>query len=193
MKNSSMQIRKATVSDAQPIAQCLLMAMEDLVYEFIGFRDPEKALNFMLHFTALKRNQYSFENCWVVCNENQVVAAMNVYDGAKLQQLRKPVLDYLAKQYERNFIPEDETQDGEYYIDTLGVLPEFREKGMGSDLLSFLIDQYVKKQGLILGLLVDCDNPKAKQLYLKLGFKPVGQKSLMSKKMVHLQYHNHFG
>jgi ribosomal protein S18 acetylase RimI-like enzyme len=187
MKNSSMQIRKATVSDAQPIAQCLLMAMEDLVYEFIGFRDPEKALDFMFHFTQQKMNQYSFENCWVACNENQVVAAVNVYNGAKLHQLRQPVLDYLTLNYKRNFVPEDETQEGEYYIDTLGVLPEFRSKGIGSGLLQFLISKYVEKQGKTLGLLVDCDNPKAKQLYLKLSFKTVGYKTLMSKTMEHLQ------
>jgi len=192
-KNIFMQIRKATVSDAHPLALCHLLAMEDIVYKFIGYRDPEKALDFMLHFTRMKMNQYSFENCWVCSIEDKVVAAVNVYDGLALNQLRKPVLEYLAKHYGRDFIPEDETQAGEYYIDTLGVLPEYRKKGIGSGLLQFLISAYVEKQGKTLGLLVDCENRTAKQLYLKLGFKFIEHKILMGKKMEHLQYKNNFG
>ena len=182
-----MIIRKATVADAPQIAQCLLLAMEDIVFEFIGFHDHEKALDFMLHFSQLKNNQYSYENCWVACVEGKVVAAANIYDGSALQRLRKPVLDYLAKEFDRNFVPEDETQSGEYYIDTLGVLPRHRGKGIGSRLLRFLIVEYLEKQGKILGLLVDKDNPQAIQLYLNIGFKPQMQKTLMGKKMEHLQ------
>ncbi len=45
-------------------------------------------------------------------------------DGAKLGQLRKPVLEYIKVHYHKAFKPEDETQAGEYYIDALGVNPD---------------------------------------------------------------------
>ena len=50
-----------------------------------------------------------------------------------------------------------------------------------------MIDEYVHRQHKILGLLVDDDNPDAKKLYLKLGFKPAGPKILFGKQLAHLQ------
>lgn len=54
-------------------------------------------------------------------------------------------------------------------------------------LLQFIIDEYVSKQGHTLGLLVDEKNPNAKRLYLKLGFKHVGNKVLLGNSMKQLQ------
>jgi len=188
MLRSKMTIRKATKDDADAIATHLLLAMEELVYTFIGIRDYAKAKELMLHFTERERNQYSYQNCWVAANEEGVVvAAVNVYDGAHLHALRQPVIDYITNHYARDFKPEDETQAGEFYIDTLGVHPDQQGKGIGTQLLEFLIDEYVRKRGKTVGLLVDEENPNAKRLYLKLGFKCVGKKVLVGKRLEHLQ------
>lgn len=180
-------IRKATLQDAESIADYLLIAMEDIVYEFIGEHDHKKARDFMLYFSQRENNQYSYQNCWVVEVDNEVVAAVNIYDGAKLEALRRPILEYIQTFYNKVLIVEDETEAGEFYIDTLGVNPSQQGKGIGSKLLQFLIDEYVIKQGKTIGLLVDEDNPNAKRLYLKLGFKSVGRKVLVGKNMDHLQ------
>jgi ribosomal protein S18 acetylase RimI-like enzyme len=182
-----MIIRKAKISDSEQIAQCLLLAMDDIVYRFIGTRNPGKALVFMQYFAGLKTNQYSFENCWVATEDKRVVATINVYNGADLAMLRAPVLNYIEKQFNRKIMPEDETQAGEFYIDSLGVMPEYSGKGRGTGLLNAVIEEFVAKRGETLGLLVDVDNPKAKQLYLRLGFEIAGKKTLMGKEMEHLQ------
>jgi ribosomal protein S18 acetylase RimI-like enzyme len=83
--------------------------------------------------------------------------------------------------------PEDETQAGEYYIDSLGVRPELQGRGIGAQLLLFVIDKYVTRQRKTLGLLEDEENPDARKLYLKLGFKSVGIETLVGKRMEHLQ------
>ena len=181
-----MLIRKATLNDAEAIATHLLLAMEDIVYKFIGVNDTEKARQFMLHFTGRNNNQYSYQNCWVVQDVDEVVAAINVYDGAQLHKLRKPVLDYLKTRYDRELTPEDETQAGEYYIDSLGVNVRRQCNGIGSQLIRYIIDEYTKR-GQTLGLLVDEANPKARRFYLRLGFKSVGKKRLLGKHMEHLQ------
>jgi len=54
-------------------------------------------------------------------------------------------------------------------------------------MLRFLINEYVNNRNKTLGLLVDKDNPQAKKLYLRLGFVPVGEKTLAGKSMEHLQ------
>ena len=182
-----MIIRKATLGDAEFIAAYLLLAMKDIVYKVIGKNNPHEAREFMLHFIKKENNQYSFQNCWVAENENKVVAAINLYDGAKLHELRQPVLDYISLLYQRDLRPEDETQPGEYYIDTFGVSPNEQGKGIGTTVLRFIIDEYVNKQGCTLGLLVNIDNPDAGRFYLKLGFTSVGKKMLLGNKMEHLQ------
>jgi GNAT superfamily N-acetyltransferase len=123
----------------------------------------------------------------VVEDNKEVVAAVNLYDGAGLNELRQPVMEYIRSKFSRDFTLEDETQAGEYYIDSLGVDPNQQNKGIGTRLLQFVIDEYVDKHSHTLGLLVDESNPNAKRLYLKLGFKSAGKKVLFGKNMEHLQ------
>ena len=182
-----MNIRKARVEDSASIANHLLLAMEDIVYAFIRQKDSEKAKAFLQYFVERDANQYSYQNCWVVEDGNQIIAAVNMYDGAKLTMLRAPVAQYIKTHFNAGFNPEDETQKGEYYIDSLGVSPNQQGKGVGAKILNYVIDHYVHQRKQTLGLLVEEENTNARKLYLKLGFKPVGTKILVGKKMQHLQ------
>lgn len=182
-----MQIRSALPEDSQAIAEYLLMAMKDIAYLFIGQQDYKKAKDFLYHFVKSEDNQYSYQNCLVVEDGGDIIAAVNLYDGGKLHELREPIISYVQTHFNEHFNPEDETQAGEYYIDTLAVNPKYQGQGIGTKLLQFLIIEYTVKQNHTLGLLVDKDNPSAKKLYLKLGFKPVGNKTLVGKPMEHLQ------
>lgn len=179
-------VRKAALNDSECIATCLLLAMENIVYTFIGEEDTEKAKAFMRYFVEKENNPYSHQACWVAEDDGKVVAAVNVYDGALLHELRQPVLDYLGK-FNNNFKPEDETQAGEYYIDSLGVNPNYQGRGIGTKLLKAVIDEHVRQYHQPVGLLVDEGNLNAKRLYLKIGFKPAGKKFLFGKPMEHLQ------
>lgn len=182
-----MIIRKAVASDAISIATYLQLAMPHILHEFIGDNNPKIAQVFLLHFVERQNNQYSYDNCFVAAQDTQVIAAINMYDGAKLQQLRAPIAEYIGTHFKKEFNPEDETQAGEYYIDSFGVNPKHQGQGIGAKMLQHVIDIYVNQNKQTVGLLVDEDNPNAKRLYLKLGFKPVGVKTLVGKKMVHLQ------
>lgn len=182
-----MIIRKAVVSDAETIVSYLMLAMDEIVYKFIGQTDHKKAWGFLLHFVKSENNQYSYQNCFVAEEDHQVIAAINIYDGGKLEQLRTPISHYIKTNFLKDFNPEDETQAGEYYIDSFGVNPDYQGKGIGAKMLQHVIITYVHQNKLTLGLLVDEDNPNAKKLYLKLGFEPVGEKVLVGKRMLHLQ------
>lgn len=181
------EIRKAQPEDAPVIAACLLLAMEEIVYGFIGSANRQQALAFMAHFTAGTHNQYAYGNCMVAAINGTVVGAVNIYDGAQLELLRAPVIDYIHRYYNPHFTPEAETAAGEYYLDTFGVLPACQGKGVGALLLRTAIDTYVHHQGKVLGLLVTADNPEAKRLYIRLGFRTVGSRILFGKEMEHLQ------
>jgi ribosomal protein S18 acetylase RimI-like enzyme len=182
-----MTIRRAKLTDFRAVSDLLLLAMEDIVFEFIGQNDSQKAKEFMDYLVSTENNQYSYQNCWIAEEDNEIIAAVTVYDGGLLHQLREPVAEYVRQTYQQPFQPEDETQAGEFYIDSLGVNPNQQGKGIGSQVLQFLIDEYVQKNNQKLGLLVDKENPGAKKLYLKLGFQVVGEKTLVGKQMEHLQ------
>lgn len=183
-----MIVRKAIPADSQHIASLLYLAMEEIVFNFIGMKSPEKALDFLNSLVPQKGNQYSYENCWVVEYEHSIVGMACVYNGADIRNLRKPIEATLATMFGKTFDAEDETQADEYYIDCIGVNPSYQGRGIGSLILNFLIDEYVHRQNHNLGLLVETSNPGAKKLYLKTGFIQVGNKLLTGKSMCHLQY-----
>src|SRR5690554_2097069 len=101
-----MQIRKANPEDSKFITPYLLLAMEDIVYEFIGEKSYEKATEFLNEMVSQKQNQYSYENCWIAENEEGIIAVACLYDGGKLHELRKPVANYIKEHFGRDFNPE---------------------------------------------------------------------------------------
>ena len=92
-----MIIRKARPEDAAPVAACLLLAMQKIEYRFIGRKDSAAAKAFMTHFVQRENNPYSYQHCWAAQKGRDVLAAVNVYEGASLDALRRPVLGTLPK------------------------------------------------------------------------------------------------
>lgn len=182
-----MIIRRATLQDSPFIAEYLLLAMKDIVFTLTGKSEYNSAKEFLLHFARTENNQYSYQNCWIAELDSEVVACINIYDGARLKELRQPVIDYLQREMNRTFDHEEETQAGEYYIDSVGVRLDFQGKAIGTNLLLYVIDEFVNKCHLTLGLLVEQENTIAKRLYERVGFKKVASRILFGKKMDHLQ------
>lgn len=185
-----MNIRKAKKSDSKHIAPILLLAMEDIVYKFLAKKDYASAKDFLEYFIERENNQYSYQNCFVAEENDEIIGAVNIYNGSDIEALRNPIVEYVRAHYNPEFDPEFETRAGEFYIDSLGVNPNHQGKGIGSKFLIFLINEYVHQNKQTLGLLVEEENPLAKNLYLKLGFKIVGEKTLVGKKLEHLQIGN---
>lgn len=182
-----MKIRKAKANEAESLATLLMLVLENMVYKFIGETDYHKARDFLTYFLKKEDNQYSYQNCYVAVRNNEIKGVVNLYQGSALKELRQPILAYSSHYYSTDLQIEDETQAGEYYIDTIAVSSSEQGRGVGSKLLQYTIDTYVFGQKQTLGLLVDEHNPKAKKLYLNKGFKSVGKKMLLGHHMEHLQ------
>ena len=159
-------IRPATPTDAVAVAPLMFQAMEEIVYKMIGKPHKEEAIALLAELFTQKGNQYSYENAWVYEEAGSVVGSIIAYDGAQLHALRTPVLKQIQEHYGIEIVLEDETTDGELYIDTLSVLPTAQGQGIGSKLIQHL--KNVTKQPL--GLLVDVQNHAAERLYTRLGF-----------------------
>ena len=177
-------IRPATPTDAPAVAPLMFQAMEEIVYKMIGKDHKEEAIALLKTLFEQEDNQYSYKNAWVYEEEGAVIGSVIAYDGAHLHRLRAPVLALLRSSYGIDIVLEDETAEGELYIDTLSVLPTAQGKGIGSQLVAHL--KKVSTQPL--GLLVDVQNPAAERLYTRLGFTYVNHQALAGGMYKHLVY-----
>ncbi len=180
-------IRRAKKTDFDIVPELMLQAMEDIVFSFIQKNDIEEAIYFLTRLFQQPSNLYSYENTFVAINEeDEILGSITGYNGDYFEQLRQPVLDVMKNHYNNLTIPESETNGGEFYLDTIAISPMAQGKGIGTQLLKYIID-YARDQNFKqIGLLVDIENPSAKKLYEKLGFKPDYQITLAGSEYDHL-------
>ena len=177
-------IRPAIPTDAPAVAPLMFQAMEEIVYKMIGKDHKEEAITLLKNLFEQEDNQYSYKNAWVYEEEGAVIGSVIAYDGAHLHRLRAPVLALIRSSYGIDIVLEDETAEGELYIDTLSVLPTAQGKGIGSQLVAYL--KKVATQPI--GLLVDVQNPEAERLYSRLGFEYVNEQTLAGGRYKHLVF-----
>ncbi len=183
-------IRPATPEDAEFLAQVVVMAIRDdeMVKKNCGGDDYLKVLT---EVCVAQGTQYSFQNALVAqTTEGEKVGAILGYDGARLHALRKGTWDIISSY--TGFVPEiaDETEAGEFYLDSLAVMPTCRGCGMGEKLINAMCEMAFAQGHKNVGLIVDVENPKAEELYTRIGFSRVGERMFFHHKMYHLQKRN---
>lgn len=179
-------IRQATATDAPHIAPLIILAMDTLAAKFANSNAPQTIVNLFNMFAGQTGNQYSYENALVYEDETGICGMILAYDGARLNELREPFLQYTIAHLGFNGQPEDETQPGEYYIDCLAVKPEHQGRGIAKQLIAALIGKAAQGGHKTIGLLVS--NPLAEKLYTALGFKEMNKVTLLGGVHKHLQY-----
>lgn len=186
--STTKNIRPGKPDDYKEVAPLIVQAMEDLACTFANTNDPNLAFPLFEYFFQQPKNQYSFKHTLVYEEDGKIAGSVISYEGALLPQYRKPFLDYIAEKYNvKDLTIEDETMDGEIYLDTISVSPSFQGRGIGTKLLKAIIEKSRSEGHKKLGLLVDLENPNAKKLYEALGFKSVGKKQLGDGVYEHLQ------
>lgn len=185
---ATFRIRKAVPTDNKAIARLMILAMAEVVTKLTGAADPYSELPFLEHFIGLPENQYSYENTLLLEDEYGICGSLTAYDGAKLHELRQPILDYLNSRGTVTANIDDETGAGEFYIDTIGVSPEKQGYGIGTQLLEAGITTGIGLGHRCIGLLVNPENPKAKIFYERMGFKKEGVRRFLNIDYYHMVY-----
>ena len=184
-------IEQATPDKASHIASLIMEAMNTECCQ--NFAGPRHTLadfhQLMERLVKMEDSQYSYRNVLMAMTADGVVAGILVaYDGAQLKTLRKRFVDEALDTFGIDYSGMDaETQEGEYYLDSLAVSSSYRGKGIAKLLLNAAI-QRGKELGIPkVGLLVDKGNPRAESLYTRMGFQFVNYATWGGHVMKHLQ------
>jgi ribosomal protein S18 acetylase RimI-like enzyme len=181
---SLLSIRKAKKEDASQIAELFMLAwpVEDILEaNGITYQQLHES---MTGIAAIEQTIYSYENTFVAEFDGKIVGAMCAYDGADYQRLKQPVVDILGS--DSGFAQLKETEAGEFYLDSVGVLEEYRGRGIASRLFAAQIDRARTLGHKVAGLIVDVDKPKAEALYSRLGFGHIDDKDFFGHPMKHM-------
>ncbi|KQR70244.1 GNAT family N-acetyltransferase [Pedobacter sp. Leaf176] len=182
-------IRKAKPEDAEAVAPLIIQAMGELANKFSNTTDAIKTLGLFEYFFSQQNNQYSYENTLVFEENNQILGTLNAYDGGKLAELRKKFTEYISLHSDvKDFNPEEETEAGEFYFDTISVAPSAQGKGIGKQLIAAGIAWAEKTGHKNVGLLVEVENEKAFKLYQSKGFEIQNKKKFMGGLYLHMTY-----
>ncbi|MGD8191919.1 GNAT family N-acetyltransferase [Brevibacillus ginsengisoli] len=173
-------IRPARPDDKREAARLLLDAIHDIAYTLTGASTEPEVLEGLQYWFVQQGNRISYENTLVKEINGQVVGLVVFYHGRAAEMLDKPIVERLRRLFQNPEITIDkEADEDEWYIDTLSVSPDYRGRGIGSELIQ-AVENHVKRfdqeDGKV-ALNVDQTNEKAHRLYRKLGF--VADKEIM--------------
>lgn len=184
-------VEMATVDKASHIASLIMEAMNHQCCQNLA--GPHHTLadfhRMMTKLVEMEDSQYSYRNTLCAMTANGVLAGICVaYDGANLKKLRRRFIECAIESFGIDYSGmADETEDGEFYIDSLAVSSTYRGKGIARQLLEAAILR-AKELGIpTVGLLVDKGNPRAEALYTKVGFEYVNDAIWGGHSMKHLQ------
>ena len=177
-------IRQAHKEEAAQIAELFMMAWpvdEILDSNQLTYDQLQESITLI---AASEETIYSYENTLVAEIDGKVVGAMCAYDGAEYQRLKQPVVDMLGP--DCGFAQLKETEKGEFYLDSVGVLPEYRGRGIASRLFEAQCERATSLGHKMAGLIVDEDKPQAEALYSRLGFVYLDDKDFFGHTMKHM-------
>ena len=180
-------IRQAHKEEASQIAKLFMLAWPvDEILESNGLTCEQLHESITL-IAANEETIYSYENTIVAEIDGKVVGAMCAYDGADYQRLKQPIVDVLGP--DCGFAKMKETEAGEFYLDSVGVLPEYRGRGIATRLFDAQCKRATSLGHKVAGLIVDIDKPQAEALYARLGFVYLDDKDFFGHTMKHMVKH----
>lgn len=183
-------IRFAKKEDGPEIAPLILVILKDMELPFVQTFGEQKTIEVLIDAIADPNYRYSYTRGIVEEIDGKVAGIAFGYTDEE-----EPVIDLpLADILEKHGLPRDqylfidkETLPNEWYLDTISVSEKFRGKGIGSKLLEALPMLAEKANRATIGLSVDQQNPQAKKLYERHGFKVVEEMKISGHQYEHMQ------
>lgn len=134
--------------------------------------------------------RYSYRRTLVSTDDqDQVIGVAVGYpekDEAHVDDALRPLWPKVGLPADYRLFTDKEARPGEWYLDSLAVDPAAQGHGVATALLQAL-PEYVQQTGLHrISLNVDLTNPKAERLYVKNGYRNIGEQMIGDHKYHHM-------
>jgi GNAT superfamily N-acetyltransferase len=180
-------IRQAIRSDAAKAAPLIWQAIGDLAFVLTATTDLQETVSILSAFFQQEDNRLSYQNTLVMEEEGELVGLAIFYEGAKARELDEPLERAAAvRSGDFNYRIPTEAEGSEFYLDTLSVTPHCQGRGYGRLLIAAGCDWARRLKHSRLALLVEADNPGAKRLYDRLGFRADYTRPLAGHSYLHM-------
>ncbi|MDU5512085.1 GNAT family N-acetyltransferase [Enterococcus gilvus] len=183
-------IRFAKKEDGTAVAKLILVILKDMELDFLEEFGEEKALEVVAACFEDPTYRFGYARGLVEEIDGEIAGAVFGYPARKEPIIDLPLKDYLRSQgitEDIQMFIDPEAFPNEWYLDSIAVDEKFRGQGIGSKLLT-AVDRLATHEGeKIIGLNVDQSNPNAKRLYLRDGFKDVGEVMISGHRYDHMQ------
>ena len=165
------QLRDATLDDAPFIARVVLAGIDMLDID-AKLPDEQRAIyEHLMDICSMDDTLYSYLNTSIAEIDGNRVGALVAYDGARYAALRAKTFGIVQQSsgmdLSRNAM---ETGPGEFYLDSMAVLSDFRGLGIGKMLMRDRMDYALRNGFQKVTLLVDKDKPRLQRYYESDGF-----------------------
>ena len=165
------QLRDATLDDAPFIARVVLAGIDMLDIDAVLPDEQRAIFEHLIEISRMDDTLYSYCNTRIAEIDGNRVGALVAYDGARYAEMREKTFG-LVKQtsgmdLSRNAM---ETGPGEFYLDSMAVLSDYRGAGIGKLLMRDRMEFALKNGFPKVTLLVDKDKPRLQEYYQSEGF-----------------------
>ena len=165
------QLRNATLDDAPFIARVVLAGIDMLDIDAV-LPDEQRAIYvYLMDICRMDDTLYSYCNTRIAEIDGNRVGALVAYDGAHYAAMRAKTFGLVQQSsgmdLSRNAM---ETGSGEFYLDSMAILSDYRGVGIGKMLIRDRMDYALRYGFQKVTLLVDKDKPRLQRYYESLGF-----------------------
>ena len=169
--NPIVQLRDATLDDAPFIARVVLAGIDMLDIDAVLPDEQRAIFEHLIEICRMDDTLYSYCNTRIAEVDGKPVGALVAYDGACYAKMREKTFGLVQQtsgmDLSRNAM---ETGPGEFYLDSMAVLSDYRGVGIGKllmhDRMEFALNNGFQK----VTLLVDKDKPRLQEYYQSEGF-----------------------
>ncbi len=164
-------IRDATSEDAPFIARVVLAGIDMLDLDAVLPDEQRHLYEHLIEICRMDDTLYSYCNTRIAEIDGKQVGALVAYDGAGYAKMREKTFGLVQQtsgmDLSRNAM---ETSPGEFYLDSMAVLSDYRGLGIGKMLMRDRMDYAFCNGFQKVTLLVDKDKSRLQHYYESLGF-----------------------
>ena len=184
----SVEVRKATREEAPFIARNILASLQLPVFEDSLTPALHRMLATASELCARDDTQVSWKNTLVACINGVPAGSLTCYDGSRYREWKENSLRY-TREISGEVLDDfaDETGPGEYYLDSLAVLPSFRGRGLGRLLIGQALSTAEALGFEKATLLVLKKEERLQEIYIHTGFSPCGELTIFGEEYVKME------